>query len=79
MVDAPKSLSSMLAERTGRENIKSTSRWGKLLKEAGVSKSSEFVRVLNLPARDWETAANLEKLIDALTEALKTPQGTMRL
>lgn len=41
--------------------------------------SLDFKRVLNLPRRDWESYPDLESETHALTDALSTPNGTMKL
>ena len=43
-----------------------------------VQRTAEFLRVKNLPRRQWDPA-QLEAACDAWTAALKTPTGTMRL
>jgi len=69
----------IIADLGGAESIKGNSKVGNLLKQRGVTKSSEFERIRYLPRRDWEQADDLDDLVDLLTQHLKTPDGTMRL
>lgn len=44
-----------------------------------VERTSEFVRILELPRRTWEATALAMNLVARMTAALKTPNGTMSL
>jgi hypothetical protein len=52
---------------------------GKAIRGRGVSKSPEFERVFHLPRRVWQDDPELEAFAAELTEALRTPAGTMTL
>ena len=61
------------------EGNKINSSWAKGIKTTGISKTSEFIRILNLPRRNWETAEDLNLLVAALTDYLRVAEGTMTL
>lgn len=52
---------------------------GRLLRESGPQKTTEFRRIHNLPRRVWEADPSLPELTSLLTAHLKTPNGTMEL
>lgn len=58
--------------------LPSTSKLGKIFRRQGVRTSSELQRILALPRRD-APGDEIEELIDLMTEAYRTPAGTMRL
>lgn len=68
------SLSERLAEKVYAESERTKSRgtrFGKVIAAAGVQKTAEFRRILDLPRRKWEDGA--AEIAGALTESLRLP------
>lgn len=59
-----------------KADLHPSSMLGKLYRSQGVQRTAELARILEIPRRNWEQE---EDISDLLTEALKTPGGTMRL
>lgn len=51
----------------------------RLTHRRGVSRTSDFERIKNLPRREWEADPDLPFITKALTELLRSPNGTMDL
>jgi hypothetical protein len=62
-----------------RTDFKGNSKIGQILRTKGIQQTVELNRVLNLPRRIWETDPDLPFLVQALTDLLKTPNGTQTL
>jgi len=71
-------MDAMIADAIGYA-IPVNSKMGKLIRESGVVRSSEFRRIAALPRRDWEKDPQLEELRILLTQHLRRPGGTMEL
>lgn len=68
-------LSEMLVAKVG-EDIRPNSTMAQIAKRVGVSRTSEFKRIENLPRRKWQDIVTPEVVQD-VTDYLKTPNGTM--
>lgn len=74
-VTAGLTLSAMLAEHIGLENISVRSKWGQLIKGSGVVRTSDFRRIEALPRRVWEKDPTLEASTRELTGYLRLSRG----
>lgn len=82
-LSAKLAMSVRLAEQVGIGNIRSGSKWGKLLAvqrtARGVGRTAEFQRIEALPRRKWETDASILEATAALNAWLRTQGGSMTL
>lgn len=69
-----------LVARAGKDpsQVRSNSKFGKLLRSRGVTRSAEFERIAQLPRRA-KSDQHVEEVAERLTQCLRTANGTMRL
>jgi len=63
----------------GVDRVIPQSTLGRLLRESGPQKTTEFRRIHNLPRREWETDPTVAELTRLLTIHLRTANGSMEL
>ncbi len=69
------SFSSYLVEKVGFDNVKPSSKIGRMLYSQGVPRAGEFRRIEQLPRRVWETDATLAEAAAQLTLELREEWG----